>query len=167
VLSVDLTVFFVVLFCGQIWVRLFCPCLPQPTSQSSRGAAQRFFTRARHDFVFVFRFPQRSPTRVLHFCGSASWISRPPVCASCQVWFSRSRSRLECADLFSSISFCGRIHLSFLVPVFWVLLPLIFVVTVFCFGLSASRFGRVHAGVNLRLQSVLFPAAKPQVLFLI
>jgi hypothetical protein len=61
--------------------------------------------------------------------------------------------------------FCSWIRLSFWVPMFWVLLPLIFVVAVFCFGLSASRFGRVRAGVNLHLQSVLFPAAKPQVSF--
>jgi hypothetical protein len=43
----------------------------QPTSQSSPGRCPRFFTRTHHDFVFVFRFPQRSllPLQCFIFTG--------------------------------------------------------------------------------------------------
>jgi hypothetical protein len=137
-----------------------------PRARVLQGAAQDFSPKLT-TILSLFFISHRDLSS--HLSASFLRVGFVDLAASCQCVVSGLvfSSCLECADLCSSVSFYGRIRLSFWVPMFWVLLPLIFMVTVFCFRLSASRSGRVRAGVNLRLQSILFPSAKPQVSFLI
>jgi hypothetical protein len=117
----------------QIWIRL-----SQPTSQSSPGRCPRFFTRARHDFFFVFRFPQRSL-----------------LLLECFVFAGRLR-------LIFSVSFPPGVRRSLLLSFFlrsdpsFILGPGVLGLADanFCgysvlIRLSANRFGRVRTGVNL------------------
>jgi hypothetical protein len=129
----------------QIWIRL-----SQPTSQSSPGRCPRFFTRARHDFFFVFRFPQRSL-----------------LLLECFVFAGRlrgSRASRQCVmpGLIFSVSFPPGVRRSLLLSFFlrsdpsFILGPGVLGLADanFCgysvlIRLSANRFGRVRTGVNL------------------
>jgi hypothetical protein len=106
VFSIDLAVFFMVMFYGQIWFRLFCPCLSQPTSQSSPGRCPRFFTKAHHDFIFVFRFRRDLSS---HLSASFLWVGFVDLAASCQCVVS---------GLVFSVSFLPGVHRSLLLSFF-------------------------------------------------